>query len=105
MKDGEIAKEENFEKYCSELKMNLYKAENNIQQFEFSISKKDQEIEKISKELHEQVNMNNRLRETIENLKRKLEVMEKENKSLFERFNSSKIKYERNISDVYLCFK
>ena len=64
-------KEEDYEKAFSELKRNSHKNENNSQQMEYKLSKKDEDLNLISKKNTELCQINSKLQENIAYLKKK----------------------------------
>jgi len=98
---NEIAnKDEDYEKVCSDLKRSLYRSENNVQQFQYKLSKKDEDITALSKKNTEMCQLNGKLQDQLVNLKKRLDGLEKESKTMTEENMKMKRNYERIINDV-----
>ena len=100
MKNEFHYKDEDYEKAFTEMKRNLYKNENNSQQLENKLFKKDDDINIISKKNTELCQLNSKLQDKIANLTKKLGICEKENKIKFEDNLKLKKNYERLMSEV-----
>ena len=98
---NEVAnKDEDFEKVCSEMKRNLYKSENGLQQYEYKLSKKEEDLNMFSRKNTELCQLNSKLQDQVNNLKRKLDFVEKDAGKRAEENNKMKRTYERIITDV-----
>lgn len=95
-------KDEDYEKVCSELKRNLYKNENGLQQLEYKLAKKEEDLNIISKKNTELCQLNSKLQDNLNNFKRKIDICEKENKAKGEEQIKMKKNYEKIITDVYI---
>lgn len=102
MKNEIVNKDEDYDNVCSELKRNLYKCENGIQQLEFKLVKREEDLSLLSKKNTELCQLNSKLQDTVSNLKRKIDFTDKESKVKIEEQFKMKRSYEKNINDVFI---
>lgn len=100
MKNELANKDEDYEKVCSDLKRSLYRSENNVQQLQYKLSKKDEDISTISRKNTEMCQVNGKLQDQLVSLKKRLDGLEKEGKSMTEENFKMKKNYEKIINDV-----
>lgn len=93
-------KDEDFDKIYSDLQKSSFRNENNVQQLEYKISKKEEEINSVSKKNADLCHVNNRLQETLADFKSKLVATEKENYSKSGEGLKLKRHYEKIINDL-----
>ena len=104
MQNEILNKDKHYEKAFSELKRNLYKSENNFQKLEYKLSKKEDDLNTISKKNTELCLINSKLQDNFTDIKRKLDVHEKEYKLKVEDSIKLKKNYERLINNVKIYY-
>jgi chromosome segregation ATPase len=98
---NEIAnKDEDYEKVCSDMKRSLYRSENNVQQLQYKLSKKDEDVSNLSKKNTEMCQLNGKLQDQLVSFKKRLDGLEKESKTITDENTKMKRNYERIINDV-----